>query len=72
MVAGGPLGDDLAVRFVDPGASVRHPGREGGVLLLDGGEGPAGQDVVADDQHLPLDPALALGTVAARTSMSKS
>lgn len=39
------------------------PGGEGGVHLLDGGEGPAGKDVVADDQNLTLDTSLARGPV---------
>lgn len=63
MVAHGPVSDDFAVGAVDLRPPQRDPGGEGGVQLLDGGEGPPGQDVVTDDVHLPLDPALALGPV---------
>lgn len=58
MVADLPQSDDLAVGAVDLGPPQRDPGGEGGVQFLDGGEGPAGQDVVADGQDLALDPAL--------------
>ncbi|WP_435823969.1 hypothetical protein [Kitasatospora aureofaciens] len=63
MVTDRAQADDLAVGAVDPRAPQWHPGRERGVELLDGGERPARQDVVADDQHLALDPALAPGPV---------
>ncbi|MEU3601916.1 hypothetical protein ABZ714_24845 [Streptomyces sp. NPDC006798] len=55
--------DDFPVRLVGLGPPPRNPGGERRVHLLDGGEGPAGQDVVADGQDLPLDPALALRPV---------
>jgi len=57
------VADDLAVRVVDPRAPQRHPRGERGVEFLDRGKGPAGQDVVADDADLPLDPAFALRAV---------
>ncbi len=41
MIARGPLPNDLAVGAVDLRPPQRHPSREGGVHLLDGGEGPA-------------------------------
>ncbi|MEV7857096.1 acyl carrier protein [Streptomyces sp. NPDC088183] len=44
---GRPLADDLLVGPAGLGPSLRDPGDEGGVHLLDGGEEPAGQDVVA-------------------------
>ncbi len=50
--------DDLAVRAVDRGAADRHPGKERAVQRVQRGERPASQHVIADDQHLPLDPAL--------------
>ena len=49
VVPRGPEPDDLAVGAVDLRPPQRHPGRERGVHLLDRGEGPPGQDVVADD-----------------------
>ncbi len=55
--------DDLAVGAVDLRPPQRHPSSERGVEFLDRGEGPAGQDVVADDQHLSLDPAIARGPI---------
>lgn len=63
MVADRPQTDDLAVGSAHLRPPQRHPGGERGVEFLDRGEGPSGQDVVADDQHLPLDPALARGPV---------
>ncbi len=66
MVAGGPMSDDLMVGCMGAGASLRHPGHERGVHLLDGGEGPSGEHVVADDQNLALDPALAGGAVGSQ------
>lgn len=63
MITGRPFTNDLLVGPVGLSSSLRDPGDEGGVHLLDGGEGPAGQDVVADDQDLTLDTALARGPV---------
>lgn len=66
MVTGRPIVCGVPVCLVDPGSPLRHPGGEGGVHLLDGGQAPAGRDVVADDQDLALDPALAGGAVGGR------
>jgi hypothetical protein len=63
VVSRRPLRDDLSVGLVDLSPPHGHPGGECGVHFLDGGEGPAGQDVVADDQHLSLDAAFALRAV---------
>lgn len=63
MVMSRSLADDVPVGLVDLGPSLGHPGHERGVHLLDRGEGPAGQDMVAHDQHLPLAPSLAGGAV---------
>ena len=59
VITGGPVPDDLVVGGVGAGASLRHPGHEGGVHLFEAGEGLPGQDVIAHDQHLSFDPALA-------------
>ncbi|GAA1328378.1 hypothetical protein GCM10009647_066580 [Streptomyces sanglieri] len=49
VVEGRPLADDLLMTPVFPGLPLRRPG----------GEGSAGQDVVADDEDLPFDAASA-------------
>src|SRR5215207_10319629 len=58
---GGPIslcpdGDDLTVGAVDLATADRQPSCEGAVELSDRVEGPAGDDMVADDVDLPLDP----------------
>lgn len=63
MVTGRSFADDLPVRLVDLGPPLRHPGGEGRVHLLDGGEGPAGQDVIADDKDLAFDASFPGGAV---------
>lgn len=63
MVPCGPVPDHLTVGLVDLGPPPGHPGCERGVHLLDGGEGPPGEHVVADDQHLAFDAAFAGGAV---------
>jgi hypothetical protein len=66
VVTSCPFPDDLLVSPVGPGSPYRHPGGEDGVHFLDAGEGPAGETVVADDQHPAFDAALALGPVGGR------
>ncbi|MGV4986827.1 NAD(P)H-dependent glycerol-3-phosphate dehydrogenase [Streptomyces sp. NRAIS4] len=55
--------DDLVMGRVRASSSLWHPGHEGGVHLLERGEGPAGQDMVTDDEDLPFDAAFPGGTV---------
>lgn len=57
VIPGGAMSDHFGVGCVDLSPALGHPGRERGVHLLDAGEGPPGQDVVADDQDLALDQA---------------
>lgn len=50
VVAGRPLSGDLLVGPVGLGPSLRDPGDEGRVHLLEGGNGSAGRDMFADDE----------------------
>lgn len=63
VVPGCPVPDDLVMGRVRAGSSPWHPGHGGGVHLLERGEGPAGQDMVTDDEDLPFDAAFPGGTV---------
>ncbi len=58
--------DHLAVGAVDLGAADRQPERERAVELGDRVETASGDDVVADDVDLSLDPALPGGSVGGR------
>lgn len=56
VVTDGAMPDDLAMGAVDLRPPHRHPCGERGVHLLDGGERPARQNMIADDQDLALNP----------------
>ncbi len=53
-----PLADDLPGGAVQAGPSTRQPGGEGVLDLGEGGKGPAGEHMLAHDEHLALHPAL--------------
>lgn len=63
VVTNCPFTDDLLVSPVRLGLLFRYPGGERGVYLLVAGEGPARENVVADDQGLAFVAARALGPV---------
>jgi hypothetical protein len=63
-VVGGCSGaDDLSVGAMQLGAADRHPVHDGAVGVGEVGERAAGQDVSADDSHLPFDSPFAGGSV---------